>query len=136
MIGDIDIQSTSRELLLPIHVQTRAARNEIVGSRAGALKIRLTGPPVENQANRLLVQFLAACLHLSRADVWLVRGHKSRSKTVAVRGLSEEELIEHLSLYIVWILSFKHHIMLPIRLVRRQFKLSGDVSRIGFASFR
>ena len=49
-----------------VRVQPRAARNEIVGVQDAALKVRLTAPPVEGQANAALVAFLAEQLGVRR----------------------------------------------------------------------
>ncbi|MDA2926907.1 DUF167 domain-containing protein [Acidobacteria bacterium AH-259-G07] len=98
---DIKISKKSDTLLLSVRVQTRAAGNEIVGSYNGALKVRLTTPPLKNRANRQLLEFLAKCLNLPPRNVFLVHGQKSKNKTIGVQGLSKEELLEHLTLHMV-----------------------------------
>jgi uncharacterized protein (TIGR00251 family) len=79
---------------LAIHVQPRASRNEIVGWRDGALRVRLTSPPVEGAANKALIAFLADALGLRRGDVTLMAGPKSRSKVVEIAGVTDGELAE------------------------------------------
>lgn len=98
---DIKVSKKSGTLLLSVRVQTRAASNEIVGSYNGALKVRVTAPPLKNRANRQLLEFLAKCLNLPPRNVFLVHGQKSKNKTVGVQGLSREELLERVALHIV-----------------------------------
>ncbi|MBI5042896.1 MAG: DUF167 domain-containing protein [Nitrospirae bacterium] len=45
-------------VILPVRIQPRASKDEIVGEYNGALKIKLTSPPVEGEANRRCIDFL------------------------------------------------------------------------------
>jgi uncharacterized protein (TIGR00251 family) len=67
-------------------IQPRASRNEIAGLNGDALKIRLTAPPVEGAANKMLTQFLAKSLKVRRSDVVILKGEVSRTKQVLVRS--------------------------------------------------
>jgi len=80
-----------------VRVLPRSSREELAGfDEAGCLKVRLTAPPVEGEANRALVKFLARRLGVSRARVHLVRGATSRTKWIEVEGLEDEELRQRL----------------------------------------
>ena len=70
-----------------VRVQPRASRTEIAGEYNGAIKVRLSAPPVDGAANDALVDLLADELSVSRRDVRIVSGASSRSKTVAVAGV-------------------------------------------------
>ena len=72
--------------VLELLVQPRASRTRVVGQHDGRLKIQLSAPPVEGEANRALVDFLAGELEVRRADVAIVRGEAGRRKTVRVTG--------------------------------------------------
>lgn len=77
-----------------VRVQPRSSRNEVAGLHGGALRIRLSAPPVDGAANAALVDFLAEWLGVGRRDVALVAGLASRTKVVEVRGLSAARLME------------------------------------------
>lgn len=77
-------------LVLEVLVQPRASRTQALGEHGGRLKIALAAPPVEGEANRALVEFLAGALGVRKADVQLLRGQTGRRKTVRVRGASAE----------------------------------------------
>jgi uncharacterized protein (TIGR00251 family) len=81
-----------------VRLQPRAARDEIVGERAGALVVRLTAPPVEGRANEALCRLIARRLGVARSRVTLLRGARSRDKLVQVEGLSRPEIARMLSL--------------------------------------
>ncbi|MCH8820841.1 MAG: DUF167 domain-containing protein [Acidobacteria bacterium] len=88
-------------LRLSVHVQPRAAANQITGCYDGALKVRLTAPPLEDRANRQLIQFLARCLDLPSGSFSLVKGQRSRRKTLSIQGLSKTELSLRIAPYLV-----------------------------------
>ncbi len=73
-------------LLLEVHVQPGAARDEVKGLHGGRLKIRLSARAVEGAANAALIEFLAARLGVAKRDVAILAGAASRVKRVAVRG--------------------------------------------------
>ena len=81
---------------LPILVQPRASRNEIVGRQGDALKVRLTAPPVEGAANKALVAFLADALGVRRSEVRVTSGDHARQKVVEFASLTEKDLAERL----------------------------------------
>jgi uncharacterized protein (TIGR00251 family) len=70
----------SRDLILDIHVQPRAAKDEVVGFHGGRLKIRISAPPVDGKANRHLIGFLAELFKVPKRDVVLLTGESGRDK--------------------------------------------------------
>jgi hypothetical protein len=58
--------------------------------------LRLTAPPVEGEANKECVRFLARLLDVPRSSVSILQGLKSRSKTLLIRGVTPLEVQERL----------------------------------------
>jgi uncharacterized protein len=77
---------TGDGIVLTLHIQPRASRNEICGIQDNALKIRLTSPPVDGAANKLCREFLADLFSVSKSAVEIVSGETSRHKRVRVNG--------------------------------------------------
>jgi uncharacterized protein (TIGR00251 family) len=77
-------------------VSPRASRDRIAGWDGQTLKVSLTAPPVDDQANRSLVRLLAKSLDLPQGALSIERGGASRLKTVAVSSLEPEELASRL----------------------------------------
>jgi len=75
-------------------IQPRASRNEISGVLNGALKIRLTSPPVEGAANRTCIKFLAKTLGISPSRVDIVGGLTSKKKIIRIEGMTEAEFLK------------------------------------------
>jgi uncharacterized protein (TIGR00251 family) len=77
------------ELEFQVRLSPRAAADEIRGwDESGRLRVRVTAPPLEGRANQALVKLLAHTLRVPSRDVRIVRGETSRTKVVAVRGVS------------------------------------------------
>jgi uncharacterized protein (TIGR00251 family) len=82
----IDVHETAGSVTFMVRVQPRASSNEISGEWDGALRVRLTAPPVDNSANEALRRLLAKRLKLPVAAVRIVRGERGRTKQLEVRG--------------------------------------------------
>ena len=85
-------------ILLSLHVQPRAAKNELAGIHDGALKLRLTTPPVDGKANKAVIAFLAGQLKIPKSAIRLRSGLKNRRKQVWISGLDEETVRRRLGL--------------------------------------
>jgi uncharacterized protein len=88
----IEMKEKAGGVLFAVRVIPGASKNEVTGIQEGALKIKLTAPPVEGKANRACVDFLAGLLGLRRSALEITSGEKSRKKTVTVAGIGRGEL--------------------------------------------
>lgn len=84
-----------------LRVQPRASRDEIVGWREpGVLAVRVTAPPVEGEANRVVTTLLAAALGVPRSAVTVAVGARGRDKLVRVTGLGTGEVEARLTRFV------------------------------------
>ena len=74
--------------LVRLRVQPRASRDEIVAWQDDALRVRVSAPPVEGEANIAVRRLLARALGVAPSTVEVIRGERSRDKLVRVTGLS------------------------------------------------
>ena len=79
-------------VLLSVRVQPRASRNAILGWYQDVLRVAVTAPPVEGEANQALTRLLARALGVAPSGVNVVRGQRSRDKLVRVEGVSDSQL--------------------------------------------
>ena len=78
-----------------VRVIPRSNRNEIVDILSdGKIKIRLTAPPIEGKANQALINFLSDLLGVSKSDIEIVAGHKSKDKIVSILNIDTTTLNE------------------------------------------
>lgn len=76
---------------LHLHVQPGASTSEVVGLHGNRIRLRIQSPPVEGRANEAVIAWIAEELGVPRRAVTLVRGEKSRQKTIEVSGTTVEQ---------------------------------------------
>lgn len=89
----IEVSERDGSVVFAVRVTPRASRDAIEGEYQGALRVRLTAPPVEDRANNALRRLLAARLNVPVSAVRIVGGEKSRNKRVAVAGITTAQVI-------------------------------------------
>lgn len=93
-----DIREDEKGVIFKIRVQPRAAKNQVAGLFGDALKLRLTAPPVEGEANEVCRVFLAKIFKVPKRQVELVSGQTSRNKFVRVYGIDKKLVLRALKL--------------------------------------
>ena len=78
-------------LIFTVRVVPRASKSEIVGEMNGALKIRISSPPVDGAANAELVKFLSKSFNVSKSSVEIIGGKTSKTKQIKIANLSSEK---------------------------------------------
>lgn len=92
------MNETAGGVELRIKAVPRASKNEIQGLHDGALKVRLTTPPVDGKANQALIKFLSKQLAVSKSQIELVQGETSRLKTLRLIGITKQQILTRLRL--------------------------------------
>ena len=83
---------------LDVKVVPGASQDRIVGPLGERLKIAVRQAPEKGAANRAACGLIAAALVIRASDVAVVRGRTRPEKTLAVRGLSPQEVSRRLGL--------------------------------------
>jgi len=94
---DVQIRETSTGLDVPLHIQPRARRDELAGSHNGALKLRVMAPPVDDAANRSVIEFFSTLLGIPRSFLEIRSGLRSRNKLLHIRGVPLSEFLARLN---------------------------------------
>jgi uncharacterized protein (TIGR00251 family) len=80
----LEIHERSGAVRIAVKVQARSSRDEIVGVLAGALKVKLTAPPVDGAANEALIELLSSELGVPKRRISIVGGETSKSKLIEI----------------------------------------------------
>ena len=84
-------------MIISVRLHPNATKNELVGFSDGVWVVKISAPPVKGKANKELISFLSKILGVGKSSVSIARGHTSRSKLIAVDGLTQEEIMKRLS---------------------------------------
>ena len=74
------------------HIKPNASQNEVVSFKGGVLQVRIAAPPVKGKANQELIKFLSHILGVSKSNLTIEKGIISKKKTVAIRGMGQEQV--------------------------------------------
>jgi hypothetical protein len=79
-------------ITVEILVQPRASRARIGPMHDGRIKIAVTSPPVDGEANAAVIELLARRLGIARGDIAVIAGASSRRKTLRIERVSQVQL--------------------------------------------
>ena len=92
----VELRSTGKGIEIRVIARPRSSECKIVGVHAGGLKVKLTRPPVDGEANEECRTLIAKALGASKSQVTVVRGKTSRNKVLLIEGMTEKEIDERL----------------------------------------
>ncbi len=84
-------------VIINVLVQPRASKNELVGIHGDCLKIKVTSPPVENQANKKICEYLSRLIGVSKRKIEVIKGQKMRVKKVRISDSTLDEVRKKLN---------------------------------------
>ncbi|URN98607.1 DUF167 family protein YggU [Leclercia adecarboxylata] len=73
-------------LVLRLYIQPKASRDSIIGLHGDEVKVAITAPPVDGQANAHLVKYLAKQFRVAKGHVLIEKGELGRHKQVKIRN--------------------------------------------------
>ena len=79
-------------VIVKVVLQPRASRDEVVEQQGDSLKIRVTAPPVDNQANKKLCALLAQRIGVGKKQVEVIGGYRGRVKQVKIASTTLEDV--------------------------------------------
>ncbi|WP_040976773.1 DUF167 family protein YggU [Necropsobacter massiliensis] len=77
-------EKINHDLRLWIFLQPKASRDQIAGVHDGELKVSITAPPVDGQANAHLLKFLSKTFKVPKSTIVLEKGALSRHKQILI----------------------------------------------------
>lgn len=96
-VGELDIKELPDGIAFKVRVQPRSSKNAITGMMGDSLKINLTSPPVDGEANAACLAFLATYMGLPKNTVSIIGGHKNRAKIIKITGVDKNIFLNKLS---------------------------------------
>ena len=83
-------------LIIEVKVVPNSSKNSI-SNEGEFLKIKLTAPPVDNKANKSLIEYLSKILKTPKSTIELLSGATSKNKRLRIPLDTKDNLINILS---------------------------------------
>lgn len=78
------VEQQKEGLVIRVYIQPKASRDQIVGLHGDEVKVAITAPPVDGQANAHLVKFLAKQFRVAKSNVNIEKGELGRHKQIRI----------------------------------------------------
>ncbi|MFU2060061.1 DUF167 family protein YggU [Avibacterium volantium] len=78
------IEQSTQGLRLRIFLQPKASKDQIVGLHDNELKITITAPPIDGQANAHLLKFLSKTFKVPKSSILIEKGELNRHKQIFI----------------------------------------------------
>ncbi|MGN1125732.1 MAG: DUF167 domain-containing protein [Candidatus Gastranaerophilaceae bacterium] len=80
-------------VIIKLKISPNSSKNEIIKSE-NDVKVKITAQPIENKANKALVEFLSKKLKVAKSNIEIVRGETSKEKTLLFKNVSSDKILE------------------------------------------
>ena len=67
--------------------------NQVVQNQ-NDIKIKITAQPIENKANKALVEFLSKQFKIAKSNIEIIKGETSKEKTILFKNISSDKMVE------------------------------------------
>lgn len=71
-------------LVIRLYIQPKASRDQIIGLHGDEIKVAITAPPVDGQANAHLIKFIAKQFRVAKSGVIIEKGELGRHKQLRI----------------------------------------------------
>ena len=78
------------ELIIKIKIVPNSSKNDLIFEEE-FIKIKVTAQPIENKANKALIEFLSKLLKIPKTSIEILKGETSKEKTLLIKVLDIEK---------------------------------------------
>ena len=93
------IKEIQEGLIIKIKIVPNSSKNDII-LEDEFIKVKVTAQPIENKANKALVEFLSKIIKIIKTTIEIVKGDTTKEKTLLFRIINSnkrEEVISRLT---------------------------------------
>ena len=77
-------------VLLKLRISPNSSKNELFVD-GEIIKLKITAQPIENKANKAVVEYLSKLFKIPKSSVTIVKGDTSKDKTIFLNNISSEK---------------------------------------------
>ena len=84
------IKTTEEGIIATVRIVPNSSQNDIIFENEYT-KVKVTAQPIENKANKALIEFLAKRCKLPKTSVEIIKGETSKDKTLFFKTTDKEK---------------------------------------------
>ena len=84
------IKDVEDGLIIKIKIVPNSSKNDLIFEEE-FIKIKVTAQPIENKANKALIEFLSKLLKIPKTSIEILKGETSKEKTLLIKFLDIEK---------------------------------------------
>ena len=87
------IKEVTDGLIIRIKIVPNSSKNDII-IEDEFIKVKVTAQPIENKANKALIEFLSKSFKIAKSNIEILKGDTSKDKTILIRTADENKRSE------------------------------------------
>lgn len=77
-------------VIIKLKISPNASKNQIITENE-IIKLKVTAQPIENKANKAVIEYLSKMLKVPKTSVSIVKGDTSKEKTIFIKTSDKEK---------------------------------------------
>lgn len=90
------LKETPDGLIIKLKIVPNSSKNDIV-LEDEFIKIKVTAQPIENKANKALIEYLSKSFKIAKTSIEIVKGDTSKEKTIFIKITDQNKRAEIIS---------------------------------------
>ena len=87
------IKEVDNGLIVKVKIVPNSSKNDII-LEDEFIKIKVTAQPIENKANKALIEFLSKRFKIPKTNIEILKGDTSKEKTLLIKSTDKHKLTE------------------------------------------
>ena len=87
------IKDVENGLIIKIKIVPNSSKNDII-LEEGFIKVKITAQPIENKANKALIEYLSKQFKVPKTNIEIIKGETSKEKTLLLKTQDENKKAE------------------------------------------
>lgn len=84
------IRDTEQGLIIKVKIVPNSSKNDLILEEE-FIKVKVTAQPIENKANKALIEFLSKQFKIPKTSIEILKGDTSKEKTILFKTYDEEK---------------------------------------------
>ena len=87
------IREVADGLVVRVKIVPNSSKNDIILEEE-FIKVKVTAQPIENKANKALIEFLSKSFKIPKTGIEILKGETSKEKTLLFKNISYKKMVE------------------------------------------